>query len=144
MVFVQALSNTTGTGANCFRAVENGRVTLLVSNGTLLELEDLLHREGLRGSVILCSDATVRAYLDRIVEVAGKVNSVPLVWSLPGDLKDEKYLNLAIAGGAEFIVTRDNHLLRLMTATDANAVAFRVAYPRIEILLPEQFLARLP
>lgn len=69
---------------------------------------------------------------------------VPQVLTLYGDPKDEKYLNLAIAADAEYIVTRDRLLLGLMTATDANAVAFRTAYPRIDILRPEPFLARLP
>lgn len=144
MVFIQALSNTAGSSAECLRAAEVGSIVLLVSNATLLELEDLLQRESLRGNVIHCSDATIRAYLSRIVDVAHKVNSVPMAWSLYRDPKDEKYLNLAIAANAQFIVTRDKHLLGLMVADDANAIAFRTTYPRIEILLPEPFLARLP
>lgn len=119
-------------------------MTLIVNNATLLEVEDLLHRDSLRGSVILCNDAAIRAYLNHVVEVAYKVDSVPMVWSLCRDPNDEKYLNLAIAADAESIVSRDSLLLSLMTANDANAIAFRAAYPKIEILLPESFLPRLP
>ena len=35
-------------------------------------------------------------------------------------------------------------MLALMTTNNADAIAFRVAYPDIEILRPEPFLARLP
>ena len=94
--------------------------------------------------MILCNDATIRAYLDHIVPVAHKVNPVPMVWSLYRDPKDEKYLNLAIAADAKFIVTRDRLLLGLMTANNVDAVAFRATYPNIEILPPEPFLVRLP
>lgn len=54
------------------------------------------------------------------------------------------YLDLAIAAGATFVVTRDNHLLRLMTARDWNSQLFQAAFPEIEVLTPGPFLARLP
>ncbi len=144
MVLLQALANRHGPSGECFRAVEAGRVTLLVSNATLLELEDLLQREQLRTRFILSSDPTVRAFIDRVVEISQPIRDVPLVRTLPRDPKDEKYLNLAIAADAAFVVSRDSHLLDLMTATDAPATLFRAAFPTIEILRPELFLTRLP
>ena len=42
------------------------------------------------------------------------------------------------------IVSRDNDLLDLMAGTDADAVAFRTAYPAVCVLDPVAFLRTLP
>jgi len=143
MVLLQALSKPDRTSGNCFRAVIDGRVRLAVSNATLLEVEDVVNRPDLRERVFKVTDAQVRSFLDLLVRVSVLVADVPMVCRLPGDRKDEKHLNLAIAAHAEFIVTRDNLLLGLMTAENPDAFAFRAAHPTIETLLPETFLARL-
>ena len=144
MVLLQALSKPNRTSGHCFRAVIDGRVRLAVSNGTLLEVEDVVNRPDLRERVFKVTDAQVRSFLDLLVRVSVLVADVPMVCRLPGDLKDEKHLNLAIAAHAEFIVTRDNLLLGFITAENSDAFAFRAAHPTTEILSPELFLARLP
>ncbi len=81
------------------------------------------------------------AEIRRVAEVA---IVVPKVFPLASDVDDAMDLDLAIATGATFVVTRDNHLLRLMTARDWNAQLFRAAFPEVEVLTPGPFLARLP
>ncbi len=72
--------------------------------------------------------------------IADWIDPIPDKIALTRDPKDSKYLNLAIAAGAELIVSRDNDLLELMTGTDSEAEAFRTAYPNIRILDPVEFL----
>ena len=59
----------------------------------------------------------------------------PNAYSLPRDPKDERYLNVAIASNAEFLVSRDLDLLDLMKDT-----AFRQQFPSLVILDPVAFL----
>jgi predicted nucleic acid-binding protein len=54
------------------------------------------------------------------------------------------YLNLAIAGNAELVVSCDTDLLDLMSATDAESTAFRTAYPNIRIVDPVTFIQSFP
>ena len=60
---------------------------------------------------------------------------MPSLFSLPRDPDDEPYLNLAIAAGADYLVTWDKDLLDLMQ--DAS---FRAQYPRLTILNPVALL----
>jgi len=60
---------------------------------------------------------------------------VPSVYSLPRDLDDEPYLNLALAADADYLVTWDKDLLDLMQDT-----TFRAQYPRLTILNPVALL----
>jgi predicted nucleic acid-binding protein len=69
---------------------------------------------------------------------------VPDAFNFSRDPKDSKYLNLAIAGSAELVVSRDNDLLDLMRSTDAESTAFRTAYPNIRIVDPVAFLQTFP
>jgi putative PIN family toxin of toxin-antitoxin system len=54
---------------------------------------------------------------------------VPRTLTLPRDPKDEPYLNLALAVGAQYLVSRDKDLLDLM-----NDGSFRQRYPDLTIL----------
>lgn len=83
---------------------------------------------------------TVSAFLTRVSRLARVVSDVPRVVSLPRDPKDEKYLDLAVAVGAECLVSRDNDLLDLMDAQRPESQAFRAAFPQITILDPVTFL----
>jgi predicted nucleic acid-binding protein len=71
------------------------------------------------------------------------IPTVPEAFTLTRDPDDSKYLNLAIAAGAELVVSRDHDLLDLMTANDADSVMFRTNYPTIRVLDPVTFLQTL-
>lgn len=71
------------------------------------------------------------------------VDNPPAVFRLPRDPKDEPYLNLAIAVGARYLVSRDNDLLDLMTDESPEASAFRQQYPNLTVLDPVSFLQAL-
>jgi predicted nucleic acid-binding protein len=57
------------------------------------------------------------------------------VFSCPRDPDDEPYVNLAVAAGARYLVTRDKDLLDLMEDAD-----FRRRFATLAILDPAAFL----
>lgn len=141
-VFVQALTGR-GTARRCFKAVGSA-VKLWCSEAILVEVIDVLSRPELRLKNPDLTDSGMWDFIAEIRRVAEVAIVVPKVFPLASDADDAMYLDLAIAAGAVFVVTRDNHLLRLMTANDLNAQLFRAAFPETEVLTPEPFLARLP
>jgi putative PIN family toxin of toxin-antitoxin system len=140
MVLLQAAVSGRGPAAACLDEVENRTAELVVSDPVLAELADVLTRPTLRRRYRTLTDEFAADFVARVRRVAASVAGVPETVILARDPKDSMYLNLAIAAGAELVVSRDNDLLDLMTGTDPDAEAFRAAYPGIAILDPASFL----
>lgn len=143
MVFVQAAARPNGPAAACVARAEAGEIELVVSAETLDELRDVLNRPKVQKGFRTLTPAVVGAFLARVERFATTVAPVPETVALARDPKDSKYLNLALAGGAELIVSRDNDLLDLMTSDAAEPVAFRAAHPQLQVLDPVAFLNAL-
>lgn len=58
------------------------------------------------------------------------------------DKTDEKFVELAIDAEATHLLSYDDDLLSLMSAHTDVAERFRHRLPRIEVLRPDEFLAR--
>lgn len=143
MVYVQAAIRNRGPAAACLAAVERGAAVLFVSDPILYEVQDVLSRPRIGNQLNSLTPAFVSQFIGRVQFAALFVQVIPAVVTLTRDPKDEKYLNLAVAAGASYVVTRDRDMLDLTTATDADAVAFRTNHPTIEVVTPPAFLARL-
>lgn len=143
MIFLRAAANPHGEARRCLRAIEYGRCRLVVSQASRYEVIDVLNRTEVRRKLPSltndCADEIV-AFIDSF---AVQVRHVPLIFNYPRDPKDEKYLNLAITVNAKYLVTRDSDLLDLMKPDDPEGIAFRTAYPAIEILELAAFLQTL-
>ena len=63
---------------------------------------------------------------------------MPPVFSYPRDPKDEPYVNLAVAAGLRYLVSRDKDLLDLMQDP-----SFQQRFPDLMILDPVTFLRAL-
>jgi uncharacterized protein len=135
MILYQATANLAGPAAELLRQLEAGRFVLYVSDEILDEARDVLGRPKLRAKNPRVTDETVREAFDLLDRLARTVSNVPSLFSLPRDPDDEPYLNLAIAAGADYLVTWDKDLLDLMQ--DAS---FRAQYPRLTILNPVALL----
>jgi len=139
MILYQATANLAGPAAELLRQLEAGRFVLYVSDEILDEARDVLGRPKLRAKNPRVTDETVRETFDLLDRLARTVSNVPSLFSLPRDPDDEPYLNLAIAlaiaAGADYLVTWDKDLLDLMQ--DAS---FRAQYPRLTILNPVALL----
>ncbi|MBI1900886.1 MAG: putative toxin-antitoxin system toxin component, PIN family [Planctomycetia bacterium] len=135
MVFLQAAASPEGPARRCLRLVDQGEVALFVSNEILDEVRDVLTRLKTRRRFPLLTFEKAVAFLENVKDKAVAFSQVPRVVSLPRDPKDEPYLNLAVAAGAQFLVTRDRDLLDLMQDQ-----TFRAAHPGLSIVDPVAFL----
>ena len=132
MVYLQAASRSAGPAASLFtKFVEPGHVTLLLSDGILCELRDVLSRPRIRAKNPSITDDSVESFLRRVNQIAQRVDDIPSCYLLPRDPDDEPYLNLALCSGADYLVTWDNDMLDLMRNQE-----FRVRCPRLTILTP--------
>ena len=138
MILLQATANPVGEAGRCFREVESGSVQLTMSQATRYEAHDVLTREAIRLRLPRLTDERIEEFMGSLDYYSVQQHDVPQVIPLPRDPKDEKYLNLAIATDAQYLVTRDNDLLGLMLD-----VGFRNSYPNLEILGPAEFLERM-
>ena len=143
MVFLQGAARPTGPAAACLSLAEGGHVTLCLCPSILAEVRDVLARPTVVRKFPSLTPETVAAFLARVGRFARQCAEPPVVLTLARDPKDEKYLNLAAAAGTEYLVSRDNDLLDLTTSDQPEAVALRVAAPRLTILDPINFLNRI-
>ena len=143
MVFLQGAACAEGPAAACLRLAETGHVELYLSAEVLNEVRDVLTRPKVRRKFPALTDETVTAFLTRVSRFARMIAEVPRVVSLPRDTKDEKYLDLALAAEATYLVSRDNDLLDLMDEHKPEGRAFREDFPQISILDPVSFLRTL-
>jgi putative PIN family toxin of toxin-antitoxin system len=138
MVYLQAVINENSPAFACFRLVDDGHVTLCVSVETLAEAREVLTRPKLQAKFPNLTPERVEAFLQNVQAKAVSVAEVSKAVSHPRDPDDEPYLNLAVAAGAAFLVSRDKDLLDLMNDAD-----FRGRFPDLTILDPVAFLREL-
>lgn len=139
VVYLQALINPAGPAGECVRHLFNGEVAVFASDFVLFEVMDVASRPRIANKFQLTAE-DVRTFLRSLVACLTIVEDVPREFSLAVDVDDEHYLNLAIAASATRVVSRDDHLLRLMAAAAPEAVEFRQRFPAIHIVIPPRFL----
>jgi putative PIN family toxin of toxin-antitoxin system len=138
VILLQAAGRPSGPAAACLQAVRDGRLELVISPDILAEVRDVLTRpKTLRKFPALTPEA-VDAFLADLASHATTLASVPKVFSLPRDPKDEPYIDLAVAAQARYLVSRDNDLLDLM-----NDAAFRQQFPDLTVIDPVALLREL-
>lgn len=138
-ILIQAAANSQNPASACFRLVEAQVVKLFVSEATLQELEDVLHRDYIMERFNYTNEV-IEEFLLKVRNVAVVLKNVPKVFSLPRDVDDEVYINLAFESEAHYIVTRDNDLLYLMTGYDVQSKEFRQKTRPLMIVEPLAFL----
>lgn len=103
---------------------------LLVSEAILAEYQRVLAYPRLRARHGL-SDEQISAVVDDFREIGLLIEPEVSISAVEDDPDDDKFLECAVAGGAEYIVTGDSHLLNLKQ------------FQGIQILSPAAFLAFL-
>ena len=71
------------------------------------------------------------------------LTDVPQVFTYERDPRDEKYINLAIASNAHYLVSRDKDLLDLRKEDLPEGQGFRAQFPSLQILDPVDFLKQI-
>lgn len=107
MVFLQATANEDGPAARLLDLLEEKKLTIFVSQDVLNEVRDLLNRPNIRKYFPSITDVRVEALFRRISREGTHINKVPKIFEYPQDPKDESYINLAVAAGADYIISRD-------------------------------------
>ena len=119
---------------------ESGVIQLCVSREILAEAEDVLNRPEIRAHFPDLSDEIVGAFLKRLQKLFVLVRPVPKKFSYLRDEGDEPYINLAVAAGADFIISRDRDLLDLMTGHTDECKEFRQRFRSLRVVDPAEFL----
>lgn len=107
---------------NCIR----GYAQLVVWDRILRELQDVLLRPKFGYTV-----SSVHLIVEELISISTLVRPRRAVHVIHEDPDDNRILESAVTGGAQYIITGDIHLLRLRK------------YRNIEILKPADFLSRL-
>lgn len=114
MVVVQALARSTGPAAACLAMVEAKAVELLLSDAVLEEWRDVLSRPSILQHFPGITFERVNEVIESVSRLGWHLNPPIASFTVERDPKDQKYLDLAIAGNASHLVTRDRDLLDLM------------------------------
>lgn len=100
----------------------------------------MLNRPKLRAKFPALITHVVSEFLTRLASEARLVEPVPLLIVLERDRKDEKYINLTLAGNATRLVTRDLALLDLNLPQSTLGRALRARAPLLRIVDPVEML----
>lgn len=139
-VLLQAAAREKSVAAKCLNLAESGLVQIYVSREVLAEAEDVLNRPEIRAHFPDLSDEIVGAFLKRLEKLSVIVRPVPKKFRYPRDEDDEPYINLAVAAGADFIVSRDKDLLDLMTGHADECKEFRQRFRPLKVIEPGELL----
>ena len=123
-VLVSAFLFPGGTPEAVYRAALEGRIQLVTSRPLLAELGQVL------ATNFGWEDRWVEEAVAQVARIGVVVEPRETVAVVAGDPPDDRVLEAAAAGGAEFIVSGDRHLLRLGS------------WRGIEVLDPAAFLRR--
>lgn len=110
-----------------YQSLVNGKFDLILSAEILLDYHEVLQQK--------YNITAANAFVALLKELPNVQFYTPFYkWLLIGqDPDDDKYTDCAITGGANFIVTEDNHFAILKT----------IPFPRIEVLSINEFIQLL-
>lgn len=126
-VIISSLLSSKGPPAQIMAAWEGGQFEILTSPPLLRELKRALHYPRVQ-RYYEGSDKKIDAFLNRFQKVAVVVEPENRLEVIAADPADDRVLECAVAGGADYIVSGDHHLLDLKN------------YRGIVILNPAAFL----
>jgi putative PIN family toxin of toxin-antitoxin system len=129
-VLVNAVISSRGAPAQILRLWEEERFDVLVSQPILEELERVLHYPRIQERYDL-PEEDVATFLRFMRSGAIIIEPNVGITVIERDITDNRYLECAVAGGASYIVSGDQHLLELEE------------FQGIVILPPAGFLAAL-
>lgn len=125
-VLVSGLIRPQGTTGDVLRSLRDGKFTALYSNETIMEIVDVLGRNKFRQKYHIKPDDI--SALINLIRLRGEVVVPAVEITDCRDPKDNKFLEVALTGGADFLVSGDADLLSMNP------------YRSIPILTPAEFL----
>ena len=143
MIYLQTIVNGSGPAAAVMKAVAEDRILLFYSAKIVAELRDVLFRPKLQQKFPNLTEERAEALFHLLLEKGVSIYNVPAEFVYERDPKDKKYINLALAAKADYLVSRDNDLLDLMNESQQIGRDFRARFPLLNILDPVTFLRKL-
>lgn len=140
MIYLQSIIRDSGPAAELLRLIEGNEFKLHISMEILEEVQNVLSRPRIRQKNPQITNQRIEVFIRKLMSNATVSESVPQHFNYVRDPKDEKYLNLAIEINADYLVTRDNDLLDLITSDDIESKDFRNQFPQVKIIDPINFL----
>lgn len=128
-ILVSALIRPKGTVGNVLHALRDGRFIAIYSTPMMLEVTDVLDRPKIQEKYHVQPEDIIA--LINLVRLRGELVIPKDTVTACRDPKDNKFLEAALAGEADAIVTGDDDLLVLHP------------FEGVDILRPTEFLARL-
>ncbi len=126
-VLISALVAAKGTPAQLLARCVVGELELLISPDTMVELRRVLTYPRIRKRLHY-GDAQIDAFVAFLEEIAIRLTPPTSVRAVADDADDDKFVALALAGEAHYLITGDDHLLRISP------------YQGITLLKPADFL----
>ena len=138
----QAFFFQTGVSAKCKQLVDDGKVILALSAEVLEEMREVMTRQEAQTKYRVTPEA-VDKYLGNLARKSVFLRSVPKDFTYSRDPDDEPYINLAVAAKADYLVSRDNDLLDLMTSHTDEGKDFRRRFRPLKIIDPLTLLKEI-
>jgi len=139
MVYLQATANAKSSSARLLDLLDLGEITLYVSRETLREVRQTISDPVIRARLTGINDVVIEALFRRLERKAILIKQIPSRFEYARDPKDEPYVNLAIAAGASYLVSRDKDLLDLMKWNTEEGRDFQKRFRSLKIVTPEVF-----
>ncbi len=109
------------------KLIDEEKIGFVISVDIIKEYNKVMNRKDILEKM-LKFNLQINDVVQRIIENASKVNPVRKIVVVKDDPDDNKIIECAVEGNADFIITQDNHLLKLKQ------------YKSIKIITPEEFL----
>jgi putative PIN family toxin of toxin-antitoxin system len=140
MVFLQGAARKNGPAGLCLSLAEAGAVRLFLSDEILTEIRDVFTRPEIQRKFPVLTENYVNEFLARINAISHHWQSVPQIFRYARDLKDEPYINLALAAEVDYLVTWDADLLDLADPSNPEGKRLRELHPKLLVVDPASFL----
>jgi len=127
-IFVAGLLDSKSSSNFIIELFLQDKFTLLISPSILRELKEILTRRPLAR----LANRPVNEFLITLEKKAEKVSPTEKVRVIKDDPQDNKFLECALTGEADFIVSGDHHLLNLGKFKGINILNSRQALKRLK------------
>ena len=116
-----------GASYRIIELVEQGKVELVLSEAIIQEFSAVLEYEEIKKKIVNKGLLMLRT-VEKLVSMSKIVVPAIKIAVVKEDPDDDKILECAVAGDVNYLISKDNHLLRI------------VKYGKIKIVSPEEFL----
>jgi putative PIN family toxin of toxin-antitoxin system len=142
MVFLQNASRPDRTHAS-WQAVRDRRVILCLSGELVAEVQDVLTRDEIRRRFPGLTPLVAQAFIGEMLTLGTLFDPVSQAFTWPHHADDDYLFNLAIAAGAERIVTSETRLLTMGNHFPLDAERLGALAPQLRVVTPKDFSVEL-